>query len=76
MNEIFRRQLEGDDSFLLSRYRTTKGTGPAPFGSASVVTKKQELELNQPLIITFVVPNLDGYRGHLLHDRGVKCSLC
>ncbi|KAI5659961.1 hypothetical protein M9H77_28755 [Catharanthus roseus] len=40
MNEIFRHQLEGDDSFLLSRYRTTKGTGPAPFGSAFVVTKK------------------------------------
>jgi len=25
-----------------------------------VVTKKQELELNQPLRITFVVPNWDG----------------
>ena len=44
-------------------YRTTKGTGPARFGSAPVVTKKQELELNQPLIITFVVPNRDGDSG-------------
>jgi len=33
--------------------------GPAHFGSASVVTKMQEFELNQPLIITFVVPNWD-----------------
>ena len=39
--------------FLL--LRTTKGTGPARFGSAPVVTKKQELELNQPLIITCLV---------------------
>lgn len=34
--------------------------GPAHFGSASVVTKMQEFELNQPLIITFAVPNWDG----------------
>ena len=47
--------------FLL--LRTTKGTGPARFGSAPVVTKKQELELNQPLIITLVVPNRDGDSG-------------
>ena len=52
--------------FFLSpaRYRTTKGTGPARFDSAPVVTKKQELELNQPLIITtFLVPNRDGDSG-------------
>ena len=30
---------------------------------ASVVTKKQELELNQPLRITLVVPNRDGDSG-------------
>ena len=40
--------------------------GPARFGSASVVTKKQELELNQPLRITFLVPNRDGDSGPVL----------
>lgn len=36
--------------FSPARYRTTKGTGPARFGSASVVTKKQVLKDNQPLL--------------------------
>lgn len=51
--------------FFLSpaRYRTTKGTGPARFGSASWSAQKQVLKDNQPLRITIVVPNRDGDSG-------------